>query len=291
MPVYAQPKASDYRPFLIMAGIAVALTVWQHQAWPGERVSLPEYLVWRVTAPMEAALSAGFGRAHDLGLAVAATPRLAEENRLLRRERDELEAESIRTVDIHLQNKALREKLGFDPTISFMGGLAAQVIGQSSGGSNRWAQIRAAAGRPLEVRNVVVEAKGLVGRVVSAQGAVGRVVLLVDPTHAVRGKDLRTGDEGMVHAAPELEAGPNRLRLEKVRRGARLQVGDEIVTSDLGETYPGGIPIGTVESVRKPPGSVSNLTVYVYIKPKVDFDRLDYVRVLRAGEQLSQPGE
>jgi len=281
-PVYAQPRAGDYRPFIAMAVAAIALTVWQHQAWRLERLSLPEYVAYQMTAPVEAVASSFLAKLHDLGLAVAATPRLAEENRQLRRERDELEAERIRTVDVHLQNKAIREKLGFDPAQSFVG-LAAQVIGQSSGGESRWVRIRAAGRRPLEVGNVVVEACGLVGRVVDAQGDTGRVVLLVDPAHAVRAKDLRTGDEGMVHAAPELTAGPNRLRLEKARRGARLGEGDTVVTSDLGETYPGGIPVGVIEAVTKSSAGVSTETAY--IRPYVDFDRLDYVRVLRSGEK------
>ena len=49
------------------------------------------------------------------------------------------------------------------------------------------------------------------------------------------------------------------------------------------ETYPGDIPIGVVESVRRSPASMSS--VVAYIKPFVDFERLDYVYVLRAGEK------
>ena len=99
----------------------------------------------------------------------------------------------------------------------------------------------------------------------------------------MRGKNLRTGDEGMVHAAPSGTGRGNRLRMEKMRQGAQLAVGDVIVTSELGETYPGGIPIGFVEEVRGSPSSASNLVAY--IEPFVAFDRLDYVYVLRAGER------
>jgi rod shape-determining protein MreC len=281
-PVYSRRQTDDHRPFMIMAAIAIGLTIWQHRAWRQDCLSLGEYLAYRMTAPVEAVAATVFGKLHDAGLAAAAAPNLAEENRRLREERDELRSEQIRTVDVHLQNRAFREKLGLEPTATFAK-LPAEVIGSSSGGESRWVRVRVPPGRTLEVGNVVREARGLVGRVVEAEGNVGRVVLLVDPAHAVRGKDLRTGDEGMVHSAPELAAAPNRLRLEKVRRGAQLQAGDIIVTSDLGETYPGGVPIGVVESVRKTPASVTNLTAY--IKPYVDFDRLDYVYVLRSGEK------
>jgi len=265
-----------------MAAVAVTLTIWQHQAWEQERVSVPEYVALRLAMPLETVFSQFFSRMHDAGLAIGQAPRLAEDNRALRDKVEELEALRILTVDVLLQNEQLRRKLGIEPEKPF-DKIAAQVISRSSSRTDRWVRIRAAGGKELEVGNVVREAKGLVGRVVEASGDAARVVLLVDSHHAVRGADLRTGDEGLVHAAHELEAGPNRLRLEKTRRGALIAENDIIVTSRVGETYPGSIPIGVVESVRRSPASVSNLTAY--IKPYVDFDHLDYVYVLRAGEQ------
>jgi len=264
-----------------MAIIAAVLTTWQHRAWDAEKPSLPERISAALVAPAQTYLTVGFTKVHDAGLAIAAAPRLAEENRHLREQRDELEAEQVLAVDILLQNKAMLEKLGFERDKP-LEHVPARVIARSSGRTERWVKVRAAGGRPLEVGNVVREAKGLVGRVVWSQGDVARVVLLVDPHHAVRGKDLETGDEGMVHAADELEAGPNRLRLEKTRRGARIRANDTIVTSGIGETYPGGIRVGVVESVQRSRASISSLTAY--IKPSVDFEHLDYVYVLRAGE-------
>lgn len=280
--VNPQPRSVVDRPFIIMMMVAIVLTAWQHRAWRQDAISLPEYVAYMITVPLETVFSGAFNKLHDAGLAIAAAPRLAEENRRLREERDALEAERIMAVETRLQLRAFREKLGLEPDRPFER-VAARVISRSSGTGSRWVRIRAAGGKPVEVGNVVREARGLVGRVIEGEGSVGRVVLLVDPDHAVRGKNLRTGDEGMVHAAPELPAGPNRLRMEKVRRGAQLAVGDIIVTSELGESYPGGIPIGVVEEVRGSPSSVSNLVAYV--KPFVAFDRLDYVYVLRAGER------
>ena len=274
-------RSADRNRHLILVAAAILLTLWQHLSWRVNAISIPEYLAYLMVTPLEAAFTSGFNRAHDFALAFTSVPRLAEENRRLKEERDELEAQRIMTVDVRLQIKAMREKLGFDPEKPF-DKVAAEVISRSSGGQSRWIKIRAGHGKPLEVGNVVCEACGLVGRVTDAQGGVGQVVLLVDPRHAVRGKDLRTGEEGMVHAASEFQAGPNRLRLEKTRSGAQIAVGDIIVTSDLGETYPGGLPIGVVESVRRSPASVSSLVAI--IRPYVDFDRLDYVYVLRAGQ-------
>ncbi len=268
-------------PILAMVTVALVRTVWQHQAWKRQRVSLPEYVALLVVTPIETRLSRVFSKLHDFGLAATQASRLSEEARRLREERDELEALRILTINIRAENKDLRQKLGLEPGKTFEK-VAAQVISRSSSRSERWVRIRTADGKPLEVGNVVREALGLVGRVVEAEGDVGRVVLLVDDHHAVRGKDLQTGEEGMVYAANELEYGPNRLRLEKTRRGARIKENDVIVTSELGETYPGGVPIGEIESVRRSPSSFSSLVAVV--KPYVDFEALDYVYVLRAGE-------
>jgi rod shape-determining protein MreC len=265
-----------------MIALALALTFWQHQAWRQGSISLPEFLAFHATTPLETAFSAAFGKLYATALAVSAAPRLAEENRRLRMECDELEAERISALETQLELKALRGKIGLEPNKPY-DRLAAWVVGRSSGTQSCWIKIRAAGGKTLEVGNVVREAGGLLGRITEASGDTARVVLLTDPGHAARGKDLRTGDEGMVHSAPELTAGRSRLRLEKARAGARVMAGDFIVTSELGETYPGGIPIGIVETVRRSPTNVSSIVAY--IKPVVDFEHLDYVYVLRAGEK------
>ena len=279
--VGAPSDKADRRPFVIMAVIAVLLTIWQHRAWRSDLTSLPERVAHYSVAPPQRALSVVFRWAHDVGRAVVAASTLVEENRRLRDERDELDRRLILTAEMRLLNKALLEKLEIDLDAP-LEKLPAWVISRSSGRESRWVKIRAAGSKPLEVGNVVREAKGLVGRVVEVSGSVGRVALIVDPRHAVRGK-VPSGDEGMIHAASEVEAGINRLRLEKARRGAEIAVGDVVVTSSVGETYPGGIPIGVVEVVRRSRASTSNLTAYV--RPFVDFERLDHVYVLRAGEQ------
>ncbi len=281
-PLHSSSGSTDARRYLTLAALALVLTIWQHGAWRASSLSLPEYLAYITVTPLESAITAVCTRIHDTSVAALTAPALVAENRRLKQERDELEAERIATVDVRLQLKAMQEKLGFAPDQPF-NRIPAQVIGRSSGGSSRWVKIRTGGGKTLEVGNVVREARGLVGRVVEAQGDTGRVVLLVDPQHAVRSRVQRTNDEGMVHASPVVAAGPNRLQLEKVRSGAQVAVGDVVVTSSLGETYPGDIPIGVVESVRRSPASMSS--VVAYIKPFVDFERLDYVYVLRAGEK------
>jgi rod shape-determining protein MreC len=280
--LHPAPRTTDRRPLALMIALAVALTFWQHQAWRRGSISLPEFLAFHAVTPLESGLSFIAGKLEATALAVAAAPRLAEENRRLRMECDELEAERISDAETREELKGLRRKIGLEPGKPY-DRLAAWVIGRSSGTQSCWVKIRAERGKPLEVGNVVREAGGLVGRVTEASGDTARAVLLTDPGHAVRGKDLRTGDEGMVHAAPELAAGRSRLRLEKARAGARIMAGDIIVTSELGETYPGGVPIGIVETVRRSPTNVSSIVAY--IKPLVDFDHLDYVYVLRAGEK------
>lgn len=269
------------RAFAIMGVVAVVLTIWQHRAWHAQALSLPEYLAFVLVAPLETACATVFNKVHDLGVGLAGASRLVEENRRLKANCDLLSAERMLNVDIRLENKALREKLGLSLEKPF-DRVAAVVISRSSGRESRWVKIRAAGGKRLEVGNVVRQERGLAGRITEAYGDVAQVVLLVDPQHAVRGRDLRTGEEGMVYAASELVAGPNRLRFERTRRGAQIAVGDIIVTSELGETYPGRIPIGVVESVRASASNVSGLVAY--IKPYVDFDRLDYVYVLRSGQ-------
>jgi rod shape-determining protein MreC len=276
-------KSTDFRPFIAFALVAIVLTFWQHRAWRVGALSVPEYVTYLLVTPVEVRISRACNLLHNATVALASAPRLAEENRRLREECARYETNELQYVRTQLELKALRNKLGLEVDKPLKG-IPAQVVSRSSRGESRWVRIRTTTGKPLEVGNVVKEAKGLVGRVVEADGPLGRVVLLVDPEHAVRAKDLRTGDEGMIHAASELRAGaPNRLVMEKTRQGARIDEGDTIVTADLGGTYPGGIEIGVVERICTSPTDERN--VVTYVKPFVDFDQLNYVWVLRAGEQ------
>lgn len=264
-----------WRPLLVFAGIAVLLTTWQHQAASRDATSLPEWVCRAVSYPVLVAFTAVHAFVHDVGISVVNAPSLQAENRRLREDRDRLQFDKTLLTEHFLENKRIKEKLGFEEEQE-VEDIPAQVIIRAPG--NTRITIGAARGREVHVGDIVREAGGLVGRVTEVHGTSAQVILLVDPEHAFSGVAQRSRDEGMVYPVSTLAGVPQRLRLEKLRRDADLQEGDVILTSGLDGVYPRGIPIGTVESVQRSRASIE--TVTAVIKPFVDFDHLDCVWVV-----------
>ncbi len=271
-----RPTASrqHWRPLLIFAGLAVMLTIWQHQAGGGGTSSLPEHLGRALTYPAVRRFTALHGVIYDVGVSVLRAPAIAVENRDLRQQRDRLLAEKALSTEYFLENKRIKEKLGLSVEQQVKE-IPALVIARPPGGQ---VTIGVPSGREIHVGDVIREAQGLVGRVVEVQGTTAQVILLIDRHHALSARDQRSRDEGMVYPEQTWSGNPRRLRMEKLLQRADLRTGDVILTSGLDKVYPPNIPIGTVESVRRSPASVEAITAI--IKPFVDFDRLDYVWVV-----------
>lgn len=67
------------------------------------------------------------------------------------------------------------------------------------------------------------------------------------------------------------------LRLEFVRVGAEVAVGDLVLTATLGGLLPGALPIGRVTDVRS---SDQDLFESITVEPLADLDRLEHVLVM-----------
>jgi len=241
-----------------------------------------EVVAKRVVWPLQSLMVGAGVVVRNIGTAAVRGGALARENQRLHEQVEELQAEKMLMFEYYLENKRIKEKLGFEPP-GMPEGVPAKVVGRSSGWTKRRITIEAGHERELEVGNIVRTKAGLVGRVVEADGNRGEVVLLLDAEHAVAGVVQRPPrDEGMVYAAPEAQRGEQMLQLSKLGQGSDIRVGDIVLSSDLGGVYPAELPIGTVERVEC--SRVGGGAIVAYVRPFVDFNHLDYVLVMRRGD-------
>jgi hypothetical protein len=89
----------------------------------------------------------------------------------------------------------------------------------------------------------------LVGRVVESGAHTARVMLVHDSLSSVAATVAESGgDDGVVEGSNSHD-----LYLKYLSRDSRVKIGDLVVTSGLGKTFPEGIPIGWVQDIGLDP--------------------------------------
>lgn len=273
-----RPRHRNLHPLLLLAALAIIFTIWQHLAWAHNRASLPEYLCQKLGYPIMSAISTTNEIIHDGMLSILYAHSLAAQNRQLRQQRDRLLAEKMLLTEYFRENKAFREKLGFQPHQEVKK-IPAEVIGRTSAPQRCHITIRIASGREVHQGDIVREAAGLVGQVIEEPGRIAQVLLIIDAEHGLGARNQRSRDVGIVKPIQQWTAGwPNRLQMKMLTRRADIRTGDVIITSGEDGIYPASIPVGVVEAVTASPTYAQ--TTIAIIRPFVDFQRLQYVWVV-----------
>jgi rod shape-determining protein MreC len=191
----------------------------------------------------------------------------------------ELEAEVARlqTQVIDLQQQvtetnilsALVDFARANPEYSYK---AASVIGRDPSPFLRYVIINVGSNEGVLPGMPVVTDKGLVGRVEAVIAEAARVQLVTDAASAVDVRLQASNTEAMLEGSVTGE-----LSLNMISQDAVIQVGDVVLTSGLGGTYPPNLLVGQVVSIRK---LQSELFQQAAIQPNVDFTRLQFILVI-----------
>lgn len=129
----------------------------------------------------------------------------------------------------------------------------------------------------------VIAADGLVGRVVKVSRSDSIVMLITDPDSRVGVKLASSGERGLL-----LGARGEELRLDLINPDTKVLPAEPVLTSGYqGSLFPPGIPIGQV--ARADTADVE-LTRPVFVRPFVDFSRLNYVLLVLPHPDVGELG-
>jgi rod shape-determining protein MreC len=197
----------------------------------------------------------------------------------LRQRNAALEAEvaSLQTQIIELQQQvseanvlsALLDFARANPSYSYK---AAAVIGRDPSPFLSYVIINIGSNEGVLPGMPVVIDKGLVGRVDAVIADAARVQLVTDAASAVNVRMQASSTEAMLVGTITGD-----LSLDMIQQDAIVQVGDVVLTSGLGGSYPPNLLVGQVVSVRK---LEYELFQQAAIQPNVDFSRLQFVLVI-----------
>ncbi len=192
------------------------------------------------------------------------------ENQRLREEIDRLKIENAMSNELLIENGRLKEALNFkklQPPSSIM----AQVIGKVLSPASRTITINKGSNDGIRTEMAVITAEGVVGKVQAVLAGTTKVMLLTDPGSTIAVRVARNREEGL------LEGKLDNCALKYVSFYADIQEGDLLVTSGLDGIYPKGLPVATVEKVKKHEAVAFQIVV---AKPTVTLSRLEEALVL-----------
>jgi rod shape-determining protein MreC len=181
-------------------------------------------------------------------------------------------------VELRHEVDRLRRVLGFSESLDYQN-VPAQIIGKDPGNLFSTITINKGSQDGMEQDMPVVAVQegtqGLVGKIESVGLNSSVVVPLFHSANYVAARLQRSRYEGLVHGD-----GKGGIRMRYVSDQARTEIGygDLVITSGMSSVYPKGIHIGTVVSVEAQPYDTS---LELKLDPIVDFERLEYVFVIR----------
>jgi rod shape-determining protein MreC len=250
---------------------------------PGELSALDRGIL-RLVSPSQSAMSyVARGIANVAGRFVELAHARAE-NHELSKENARLRAEVAGLRRLADESARYQRLLGLrDQTPAET--IAARIIAIDASPYFRVARVELDRGEGAIKRGMpVLTPDGVVGRIGHVSGPTSDIMLLVDPRSAIDVVVPRTGGRGILRG----KSGENgyRCSIEYLTRGNPAQVGDKVVTSGLGGTFPRDLSVGHITAVL--PGAVG-LFQEVEVTPDVDFARLSEVLVVAAPPPALDP--
>jgi rod shape-determining protein MreC len=190
----------------------------------------------------------------------------------LRNETDVLKARVVGMDELLQENARLERLLELKRKLAFSS-VAAHVIGRDP---SRWSSSMIIdKGRQDGLREgmPVVNALGVVGKVAEVGERKSKVVLLTDPQFSAAVLTQRTREVGLISGS--LQEGICRMRY--LNDGAKVSVGDTVITSKISSSFPEGLLVGEIIQIFDDPQRPS---LECIVKPSVPFSQIEEVLVI-----------
>ena len=178
------------------------------------------------------------------------------------------------------ENNRLRDLLGSAAKLQ-ENVLVAELIGVDPDPETQEVMVDKGIVDKVFVGQPVLDAHGLMGQVTEVSQFSSRVLLISDRSHSLPVQVLRNNLRFVVQGTG-IE---RQLELLHVHSTADIQVGDQLLSSGLGNRFPVGYPVGVVKSVNFEPG---NLFMEVTAEPGARLERSRHVLLVFTGSYIEK---
>ena len=202
-----------------------------------------------------------------------------EENNVLETSLDRITSIEAENIELRRQLEALKEELDIDYSLTDYEYLNSTVISRNVGYWYNTITIDKGTFNGVEVDMVVINGKGLIGKVIRTTTFTSDVRLITtrDTNNKISVK-ISNGDYNLYGLINGYDYKNNYLVVEGVSNTKDVNIGDFIYTSGLGGIFPSGILIGQVSEITT---DSYDLAKIIKVSPSVDFTDVNYVSILK----------
>lgn len=219
-----------------------------------------------------------FDRVDNLGVLSSTM----KENEVMSSNVDKIDYLTSENLELRKQLEAMKEELGITNTLVDYECINATVINRNVGYWYNNITINKGSSDGIVNDMIVINSKGLVGRVYSTSkhNSVVRLITTSDTNNKIS-VSISHGGKYIYGLVNRYNYSKNVLEVEGISNTEDVLVGDYVYTSGLGGIYPSGILIGVVDSIST---DSYDLAKIINVKTVANFDDINYVAVLKRVE-------
>ena len=265
---------------VIVAIVTIGVIVISSRAQNSQKEpSLPTRVVSDVSGWVSSVVSSP-GKAVSGGYeAVSGLLNTYKENQALTEKVDDLAQAKVQLQTLQAENRALKDQLQIENTLTDYKVVNAVVISRSP--SNWQSQLIVNKGSNAGIKKgmSVMGSGGLIGRVSEVNTTNAKVELLSDDSQVADRFAIRVANkdgevvDGIVTSFNQEK---NLIVMGQITSDVALEKGDLVTTSGLGGVTPAGLYVGKVQKISQDDYGLSKK---IYIKPATDFNNIPVVSV------------
>ena len=151
--------------------------------------------------------------------------------------------------------------------------MSARVIAENFTAGNQIITVDHGSNDGVFIGQAVLATGGVAGQVVTVGTMTSQIALLSDLDSSVPAQSAQNDQPLLVNGT----GNPQELQIPFQARNTPLRAGEQLVTSGLGGRYPPGLPIGTIQSIRR---NGTQAFADIKVRPAVALGRLNTVLLL-----------
>ena len=133
----------------------------------------------------------------------------------------------------------------------------------------------------IEENQAVMTNEGLIGKTTKVTKYTSTVKLLTNPNSKTQvSVQIIVGDEFLYGILTSYNQ-DNYYIVEGITDTDKIQIGNRVTTTGMGDIFPSGILIGEVIEITKDNFDLEGI---IKVKPSVNYDNINYVKILRRGK-------